>query len=193
MVSFKGVGLSLLALASAATAFTLPDITGEKAREYALAARHLVELEPRQRVPDAACTNGPNTRACWRTGYSIATDFDAKAPPSGKTVTYNLEITNTTLAPDGVSRMVMAINGQYPGPTLVADWGDTLVVNVKNSLPDNGTSIHWHGIRQMNSCQHDGVNGVTECPIAPGRTRTYTFRCTQFGEFIQAHRLMDVS
>jgi hypothetical protein len=43
------------------------------------------------------------------------------------------------------------------------DWGDTLVVNVKNSLQDNGTSIHWHGIRQLNSCQNDGVNGVTEC------------------------------
>src|SRR4051812_27995344 len=27
----------------------------------------------------------------------------------------------------------------------------------------------------------DGANGVTECPLAPGDTKTYTFRCTQFG------------
>jgi FtsP/CotA-like multicopper oxidase with cupredoxin domain len=27
----------------------------------------------------------------------------------------------------------------------------------------------------------DGTNGVTECPLAPGGTRTYTFLCTQFG------------
>ncbi|KAF7186453.1 Laccase-3 [Pseudocercospora fuligena] len=143
-------------------------------------------LEPRQassttRVADAACTNGPNTRACWKAGFSIATDFDKKLPPEGKTVTYDLEITNTTMAPDGHERLIMAINGQYPGPTLYADWGDTMIVNVKNSLQHNGTSIHWHGLRQLNSCQHDGVNGVTECPIAPGSTKQYVIRCTQFG------------
>src|SRR4051812_45134202 len=52
---------------------------------------------------------------------------------------------------------------------------------VKNELQHNGTGIHWHGIRQLNSCQHDGVPGVTECPIAPGKTRQYVFKCTQFG------------
>ena len=75
-------------------------------------------LEPRQassttRVADAACTNGPNTRACWKAGFSIATDFDKKLPPEGKTVTYDLEITNTTMAPDGYKRLIMAINGQH--------------------------------------------------------------------------------
>jgi hypothetical protein len=38
-------------------------------------------------VPDSTCTNGPLTRACWSDGFSIKTDFDAKAPPAGKTVT----------------------------------------------------------------------------------------------------------
>lgn len=51
---------------------------------------------------------------------------------------YTLEITNTTMAPDGYSRMVFAINGQYPGPTIEADWGDTVEVTVKNSLQNNG-------------------------------------------------------
>ncbi|KAK5733302.1 laccase, multicopper oxidase, benzenediol:oxygen oxidorectuctase [Elasticomyces elasticus] len=143
-------------------------------------------LVPRQqatstRVADAQCTHGPRNRACWRDGYSIATDFDAKSPPAGKTVEHFLEITNTTLAPDGFRRLVMAVNGQTPGPTLYADWGDTMVITVKNSLQDNGTSIHWHGLRMLNSCQHDGVNGVTECPIAPGETKVYRFKCTQFG------------
>lgn len=77
--------------------------------------------------------------------------------------------------------MFQLINGQYPGPTIRAKWGDTIVVNVKNSMKDNGTGIHWHGIRQLNSCQQDGVPGVTECPIAPGKTRQYRFRATQFG------------
>jgi len=67
------------------------------------------------------------------------------------------------------------------GPTITADWGDTIVVNVKNSLQHNGTSIHWHGMRMLNTGHQDGVNGVTECPIAPGDTRQYRLRATQHG------------
>ncbi|KAF9635593.1 putative laccase-1 precursor protein [Lasiodiplodia theobromae] len=85
------------------------------------------------------------------------------------------------MAPDGVKRLIMAVNGQYPGPTLIADWGDIMVVNVKNSLENNGTGIHFHGLRQLNSNGADGTNGITECPIAPGQTKTYMFRCTQHG------------
>lgn len=54
-------------------------------------------------------------------------------------------------------------------------------VTLKNSLQANGTGIHWHGIRQLNSCPQDGVPGVTECPLAPGDSKTYTFQATQFG------------
>lgn len=114
---------------------------------FASALPNAFALEPRQatntRVADSQCTNGPNTRSCWKSGWSIVTDFDAKVPPNGITRRYNLEITNTTLAPDGVERLVMAINNQHPGPTIIADWGDTLEVTVKNSLQHNGTSIHW--------------------------------------------------
>jgi FtsP/CotA-like multicopper oxidase with cupredoxin domain len=79
------------------------------------------------------------------------------------------------------SREMMLVNGQYPGPVLRAKWGDTIIVNVQNNLVHNGTGIHWHGVRQLNSCQHDGVPGITECPIAPGKSRQYKFRATQFG------------
>lgn len=48
-------------------------------------------------------------------------------------------------------------------------------------MGDNGTSIHWHGIRQLNTNTQDGVNGITECPLAPGDSKTYTFVATQFG------------
>ncbi|KAK2758386.1 hypothetical protein FQN54_004236 [Arachnomyces sp. PD_36] len=85
------------------------------------------------------------------------------------------------MAPDGFSRLVMAVNGQFPGPTIRAGWGDTLRIHVTNSLQDNGTSIHWHGIRQVNTNDQDGVSGITECPLAPGDTKTYEFLCTQFG------------
>jgi FtsP/CotA-like multicopper oxidase with cupredoxin domain len=86
-----------------------------------------------------------------------------------------------TLSPDGFAREMMVFNGQYPGPTIVADWGDTIQVTVQNNLPDNGTSIHWHGLRQLHSNQMDGTNGITECPIAPGTSKVYTFKATQYG------------
>ncbi|KEF60638.1 uncharacterized protein A1O9_02199 [Exophiala aquamarina CBS 119918] len=48
-------------------------------------------------------------------------------------------------------------------------------------MQDNGTSVHWHGVRQWHSADQDGTNGITECPIAPGDTRTYKFQVTQYG------------
>lgn len=45
---------------------------------------------------------------------------------------------------DGVSRDVYLINGQQPGPPIVADEGDDLEIFVQNDLPVD-TSIHWHG------------------------------------------------
>ena len=32
--------------------------------------------------------------------------------------------------------------------------------------------------------QYDGVNGVTECPIAPGQQKTYTWVAEQYDEFL---------
>lgn len=43
---------------------------------------------------------------------------------------------------------MMLVNGQYPGPTVYANWGDMISITVKNSLQNNGTGIHWHGVRQ---------------------------------------------
>lgn len=71
------------------------------------------ELSRRQ-TQDTACRNTANTRQCWSDGFSITTDFDAKTLDTGRTVTYNLEITNSSaLSPDGVNRRMMLINGQY--------------------------------------------------------------------------------
>jgi hypothetical protein len=93
--------------------------------------------------PDSICHNGPFTRACWKDGFSISTNYDSTWPVTGRTVSYHLEITNATIAPDGLSRMGALINGQYPGPTIIANWGDTLQVSVKNNLKNNGIGIHW--------------------------------------------------
>jgi FtsP/CotA-like multicopper oxidase with cupredoxin domain len=92
-----------------------------------------------------------------------------------------LDVTNVTLAPDGHSRVVLAVNGQMPGPLLEASWGDNVVVTVNNKMQDNGTSIHFHGIRQLNNAEYDGVPAITQCPIAPGDSLTYKWRATNYG------------
>lgn len=135
----------------------------------------------RPRRPDNFCFNNPSNRSCWGGGYSIDTNIEASWPDTGRVVSYTLEVQNKTLAPDGFPRPVYAINGQFPGPTVRARWGDTLRITVKNSLETNGTSMHWHGVRQWKTNPMDGTNGITECPLAPGQSRTYTFLATQHG------------
>lgn len=49
---------------------------------------------------------------------------------------------NTTLAPDGYERQVLSFNGSVPGPAIIANWGDEIVVRVTNNLEYNGTAIH---------------------------------------------------
>ncbi|KAH8883756.1 laccase-1 [Thozetella sp. PMI_491] len=129
----------------------------------------------------APTCNTPSNRACWTTGFSITTDYETSTPFTGVTRTYNLEITehDNWKGPDGVVKeKVMLINS----PVITADWGDRITIVVKNSLRANGTSIHWHGIRQLNTNLQDGANGVTECPIPPnGGVKTYSFLALQYG------------
>jgi FtsP/CotA-like multicopper oxidase with cupredoxin domain len=48
-------------------------------------------------------------------------------------------------------------------------------------LQANGTSIHWHGFRMLNTNIQDGTNGITECALAPGDVKTYQFQATEYG------------
>ncbi|KAH8671282.1 multicopper oxidase [Xylariales sp. PMI_506] len=117
---------------------------------------------------------------CWG-DYSLSTNWYEEAPDTGVVREYWFEVTNTTGAPDGVERLLLSINGSVPGPTIFADWGDTVVVHVHNSLENNGTSIHFHGLRQNYTSEMDGVASITQCPTAPGESMTYTWKATQYG------------
>lgn len=120
-------------------------------------------------------------RTKWCNGFTVSTDAYSTWPSTGNTCSYNFVITNTTINFDGTLQPALAINGQVPGPTIECQWGDTVSVTVTNSLTNNGTSIHWHGNRQFLTGFADGVAGVTECPLAPGQTNTYTWTATQYG------------
>ncbi|KAF2123461.1 multicopper oxidase [Dothidotthia symphoricarpi CBS 119687] len=138
-----------------------------------------LSLPPYRRAQNT--THGPTSRDCWDGTHNIDTDMDITWPNTGKTVRYHLDVSNITMSPDGFAKPMLVFNGQYPGPPIVADWGDDLEITVTNSLEVNGTSIHWHGMRQLGSNEMDGVNGITECPIAPGDSKVYRFKATQYG------------
>ncbi|EEA21273.1 hypothetical protein TMatcc_009325 [Talaromyces marneffei ATCC 18224] len=126
--------------------------------------------------------NTAKDRTKW-CNYDINTDYYNEVPDTGVTQEYWFEIREEILAPDGIPRYTQVINGSVPGPTIHANWGDEVVVHVTNQLSssNNGTSIHWHGIRQNFTNQNDGVVSVTECPTAPENTITYKWRATQYG------------
>ena len=95
---------------------------------------------------------------------------------SAATVTYDFDIGWVTANPDGMAnRPVIGINGQWPIPRITVDVGDRLVVNVVNSLGNQSTSIHFHGLFQNGTSHMDGPPGVTQCAIPPGAHFTYNF------------------
>lgn len=104
--------------------------------------------------------------------YIIDSAWDYDAPPTVRE--YHWTISDITANPDGVFRPMMVINGQFPGPMIVCNEGDTVVVNVVNESK-NSTAIHWHGLFQNGTNWNDGTVGVTQCPIAPGRSYRYEF------------------
>lgn len=71
------------------------------------------------------CVNDANDRSCWG-DYDISTNYYDVVPDTGVTRTYYFNLVNTTDAPDGVERVVLSVNGTVPGPTIIADWGDTV-------------------------------------------------------------------
>ncbi len=72
-------------------------------------------------------------------------------------------------------------NGQSPGPTIEVVEGDQVRIFVTNRLPEH-TTIHWHGQRLPNGM--DGVGGLTQPHIAPGKTFVYEFTARRPGTFM---------
>ena len=81
----------------------------------------------------------------------------------------------------GMTANLWGYNGQSPGPTIEAVEGDKVRIFVTNRLPEN-TAVHWHGQRLPNGM--DGVGGLTQPHIPPGRTFVYEFQLRRSGTFM---------
>ncbi|MEJ8859500.1 copper oxidase [Variovorax robiniae] len=81
----------------------------------------------------------------------------------------------------GFKAHLWGYNGQSPGPTIEVVEGDRVRIFVTNKLPEH-TSIHWHGQRLPNGM--DGVTGLTQPAIQPGKTFVYEFVARRPGTFM---------
>ncbi len=93
----------------------------------------------------------------------------------GKTVRYDLYVTDTMVNYTGKKKHAFAINGTLPGPDLVFTEGDTAAIYVYNKA-QHETSIHWHGVILPN--EFDGVPYLTTQPIRIRAKRTCTICCS---------------
>jgi FtsP/CotA-like multicopper oxidase with cupredoxin domain len=81
----------------------------------------------------------------------------------------------------GMKAHLWGYNGQSPGPTIEAVEGDKVRIFVTNKLPEH-TTIHWHGMLLPNGM--DGVGGLTQPHIKPGKTFVYEFALKKSGTFM---------
>ncbi|KAK9823622.1 hypothetical protein WJX72_004296 [[Myrmecia] bisecta] len=116
----------------------------------------------------AVLGNAANSSNVAQTTISTAMNTTAQ------THTYNFIIETATASPDGTSRSIITVNGQFPAPPITSNVGDTLIIHVTNKLTVP-TTLHWHGILQTGTNNMDGVPGIVQSPIAPGGTFTYQF------------------
>jgi len=81
----------------------------------------------------------------------------------------------------GMKANLWGYNGQSPGPTIEVVEGDKVRIFVTNKLPEH-TSVHWHGQILPNGM--DGVSGLTQPAIQPGKTFVYEFVARHPGTFM---------
>ena len=81
----------------------------------------------------------------------------------------------------GMKANLWGYNGQSPGPTIEAVEGDRVRLFVTNRLPEH-TTIHWHGLLLPSGM--DGVGGLVQPQIPPGKTWVYEFDLVKSGTFM---------
>ncbi|MCD7457007.1 Beta-galactosidase (Lactase) [Datura stramonium] len=85
---------------------------------------------------------------------------------------FNIQMQNVTRLCQ--TKSIMTVNGEFPGPRIIAREGDRLIIKVVNNVQYNVT-IHWHGVRQLRSGWADGPAYIAQCPIQTGQSYVYNF------------------
>lgn len=62
----------------------------------------------------------------WGDKDSGNTNYYTDYPDTGVTRYYDWTVSKQTIAPDGVNVTGLLVNGQFPGPLIEANWGDSM-------------------------------------------------------------------
>ncbi|OOP60941.1 copper oxidase [Arthrobacter sp. SRS-W-1-2016] len=132
----------------------------------------------------AACSNTP-VPAAGHPARVMPTDpvvavYEARRPFTGTTITQPLNAGTFAATVAGKTLTTWGYNGALVAPAIRARAGDFLTVHLSNGLKDP-TAIHWHGLALRND--QDGVQHVTQEPIAAGDGFTYGFRLPHPGTY----------
>ncbi|AOY70815.1 Multicopper oxidase with three cupredoxin domains (includes cell division protein FtsP and spore coat protein CotA) [Arthrobacter subterraneus] len=131
----------------------------------------------------AACSN-PSAPAGAATRIlptdPLIADFEARRAAGGAIVTQQLTAAPFNTQITGKSLTTLGYNGSLNGPLIRAKTGDLLDIPVANKLTE-GSSVHWHGLALRNDA--DGVQGLTQEPIAAGADYSYRFRLAHPGTY----------
>jgi FtsP/CotA-like multicopper oxidase with cupredoxin domain len=139
-----------------------------------------------QPAPPAAASPAPPAAPAHvgAPGHRVAVPGGALLPwtARGGVKVYHLraEPVRHQIAP-GLDVEAWGYNGITPGPVIEAVAGDRVRIYVTNRLPEP-TSIHWHGI--LVPYGMDGVTGLTQAAIDPGKTFRYEFTFDRPGTFM---------
>jgi FtsP/CotA-like multicopper oxidase with cupredoxin domain len=162
------IGYSALALAGAAL------VSG---RAQAASIPEAVTRESAAMAPPLVPNSGPDyTPVVTLNGWSLPWRMNG----DWKEFHLVAEPVVREMAP-GMKAHLWGYNGQSPGPTIECVEGDKLRIFVTNRLPEH-TTVHWHGVPLPNGM--DGVGGLTQPHIKPGKTFVYEFVAQRSGTFM---------
>lgn len=139
--------------------------------------RNFLKLAGMTAVQLAGCDSGSTTNDSSNGGplFDAGQALRPLALPELLTGTvFNLTLQTGSLSfLDGKSTPTYGINGPFLGPALKVRKGDTLTLNVTNSLPEVAT-LHWHGMHVPGN-----MDGGPHQTIQPGTTWVATFTVNQ--------------
>ncbi|CAF2651806.1 unnamed protein product [Rotaria sp. Silwood2] len=84
---------------------------------------------------------------------------------------------------DGYPKLVYVFNDSLPGPVLHVYQNQIVRIRIYNDFPTESLSVHFHGIRQVNTPESDGVGRVTQLSILPGSSFQHEFVALDTGTF----------
>ncbi len=120
----------------------------------------------------------------------VTTDIgDLPYTMDGNTKVFHLvaQVVKRQIAPNKTID-VWGYNGTAPGPTIQVNQGDRVRIIFDNRLPE-ATSIHWHGFEDR--IGYDGMPGISQEPVRPGKRFIYEFDIHQEGTyFYHSHMAM---